>query len=145
MVYVNKKFGDLNKKILVLQDELQRVSEQVAINQQVPNHTALDKTVLTEDAKNASDKIVFNETETASTNTAPIDVNSHRVNQTPDNAVYPTTDNFIQQTSSNSGHPPSNDKALADQPLSKKSIKDRLTVRRLSSHCLLYTSPSPRD
>lgn len=119
MVYVNKKFADLNKKILVLQDELQRVSEQVAINQQAPNNAALDKTNLdktglTEDAKNASDKIVFNETDTASTNTAPIDVNSHSVNQTPDNAVYPTTDNFIQQTSGNSSHPPSNDKALAD-------------------------------
>lgn len=136
MVYVNKKFADLNKKILVLQDELQRVSEQVAINQHALNNaaldkTSLDKTVLTEDAL---DKIVFNETDTASTNTAPIDVSSHRVNQTPDNSGHPATDNFIQQTSSNSGHPPSNDKTLADQPLNKKSIKDRLTVRRLSSH-----------
>lgn len=122
MVYVNKKFADLNKKVLVLQDELQRVSEQVTINQQAPNNaaldkTTLDKTVLTEDAKNALDKIVFNETDTASTNTAPIDVSSHSVNQ----------------TSGNSGHSPSDDKTLADKPLSKKSIEDRLTVRRLSS------------
>lgn len=139
MVYVNKKFADLNKKILVLQDELQRVSEQVAINQQAPNNaaldkTTLDKTVLTEDVKNALDKIVFNETDTAFTNTAPIDVSSHSVNQTPDNSGHLVTDNFIQPTSGNSGHSPSDDKTLADKPLNKKSIKDRLTGRRLSSH-----------
>ena len=131
LVYVNKKFADLNKKILVLQDELQRVSEQVAINQPVPNNTALDKTtldktVLTKDAKNASDKIAFNETDTASTNTAPIDVNSHSIDQKPDN--------FILQTSGNSGHSPSDDKTLADQPLNKKSIKNRLAIRRLSTN-----------
>lgn len=120
LVVVNNRFADLNNKILVLQDELQRVSEQVTSNQRALNNNTLDKTTVdnvasNKEAKKTTEKVVFNPTDTAS-----IDINSQRVrvNQAPDNSINPAP----------------SIKTVTDKPLDKKSIKDRFTVTRLSSH-----------